>query len=142
MLENSFLLRVRYADTDQMGVVYNGNYLNYFEIGRTELMRAYGLPYKMVEAQGYLLPLTEAFVKYLLPAKYDDELMISAKMDGMKGAAVKFEYEIKRGGDLLATGHTRHIFVTRESMKPIRPPGFFTEIVNKNMASVSIGNTL
>ena len=83
--EHTTNIRVRYADTDKMGIVYNAEYLVYFEVGRAELMRHYGLPYTKFEEDGYLLPLVESYVQYFSPAHYDDLLQVNA--------ILKFEYK-------------------------------------------------
>lgn len=124
-------IRVRYADTDQMGVVYNANYLRFFEIGRTELMRNFGLPYIDVEKQGFLLPLIDAYTKYINPAKYDDIVCINATLELESAAKIKFNYVITVLDKVICEGYTRHVFVNAETMKPTRPPKFFTDIINK-----------
>lgn len=121
MVENKTSIRVIYADTDAMGVVYHTNYIKWFEVGRTELLRSIGYPYADMEAEGILLPLAECSCKYKRPAVYDDMLEITARIEDMKGATVMVDYEIKRQatGELLVTGSTKHA-VTDPSFKPIR----------------------
>lgn len=124
-------VRVRYAETDKMGYVYNGNYLAYFEVGRCELMRHYGLPYTLLEAKGYLLPLVESHVSYKIPAVYDDFLDIKATLDFTKiTSTIKFDYEISNQGMLVATGHTIHSFLKEDIRRPVKPPLFFVEMLN------------
>ena len=130
-IENTTQIRVRYVDTDKMGIVYNGNYLSFFETGRTELMRSYGLPYTKVEKEGFLLPLIDAYVKYKNPAKYDDILNVKAEMDFEESPKLKFNYEITVDNKLITTGYTRHIFVRADDMKPVRPPSLFTQIIEE-----------
>jgi len=127
-IKHTFSIRVRYADTDKMGVVYNGNYLKFFEIGRTELMRAFGLPYTEVEEAGYLLPLTESYVKYIAGAKYDDVLDIEARTEWYGGVRLKFDYIITCNSKIIASGYTEHVFVNSISMKPVKPPIFFSSL--------------
>ncbi|HPN38309.1 MAG TPA: thioesterase family protein [Melioribacteraceae bacterium] len=129
MISNKTLLRVRYADTDKMQFVYNGKYLEYFEVGRTELLRSIGLPYKMIEESGYQLPLLEAKVKYLNAAVYDDLLEIEATNKVLFSAKVVIEYNIRRfeTGELLCTGYTEHIFINKETKKATRPPQIYIE---------------
>jgi acyl-CoA thioester hydrolase len=91
-----------------MGVVYHANYLRYFEAGRVEYIRACGRPYAELERQGVLLPVIEAQVRYLLPARYDDVLRIHAAVQEARGARVRFAYRVVREGDLLAEGWTAH----------------------------------
>jgi len=131
IIEHTTEIRIRYADTDKMGVVYNGNYFTFFEIGRTELMRSFGLPYVEVEAKGYLLPLIEAKARYISPAYYDDILSINAKLALERKPTLKFEYNILRGDTTIAKGHTEHVFLNSDTMKPVRPPAMFMEIINK-----------
>ncbi|MGE0712787.1 MAG: acyl-CoA thioesterase [Planctomycetota bacterium] len=106
-------VRVIYGDTDAMGVVYYGNYMRYLEQARGELMRGLGKPYGEVEARGLAIPVAEVGVRYLAPARYDDELLVKIKVAKLTGATVRFEYEVVRASDetLLATGFTRHAVI-------------------------------
>ncbi|HEY6476773.1 MAG TPA: thioesterase family protein [Polyangia bacterium] len=104
-------VRVIYGDTDQMGMVYYGNYLRYFEIARNEFLRQIGAPYRAFEeAHGLMLPVVEANVRYRRPARYDDELAILAAVPEVTGATARFVYQIRRlpDGEELASGHTVH----------------------------------
>ena len=113
---------VRYSETDMMGIVYHANYLPWFEIGRTNMLKEIGIPYRRLEAEGFLLPVLEAAAKYLRPARYDDELWtIVTLMRERPVLRIRLEYEVRRGEDLLATGSTVHAFVDREG-HPLRPP--------------------
>ncbi len=112
---------VRYAETDMMGVVYHGNFLPWLEVGRTTLLKEMGLPYRQLEADGYRLPVLEVAVKYHRPALYDDTVTIVTTLREKPLLRIRLEYEVKRGAELLATGHTAHAFVDREG-KPVRPP--------------------
>ena len=116
--------RVPYADTDQMGVVYYGNYLTIFERARNELMRACGYTYKTCEAEGWMLPVIHAEVDYRRPAKYDDLLEVTAYVREQKGVRIEIACEVRRKGEepLLASGFTRHCFVSTETFRPIPPP--------------------
>jgi acyl-CoA thioester hydrolase len=113
--------RVIYADTDAMGVAYHGNYIKWFEIGRTEYLRQIGYPYAALEREGLWLPVTEVVCKYRRPALYDDLLSIATWVDDLGGASIVMGYEIRRGrdGELLATGKTWH-GITDHSLKPMR----------------------
>jgi len=105
-------LRVIYGDTDQMGVVYYANYLRYFEAARNEFCRAKGVRYRDLEAEhGLILPVTEASVRYALPARYDDLLTVEIALAKAGRASVRFEYRILRAGEVLATGETVHACV-------------------------------
>jgi acyl-CoA thioester hydrolase len=121
--------RVRYSDTDKMGVVYHGGYLRLFEIGRTEYLRDKGLPYSELEQRGYMLPVLESHCEYLLPAHYDDLLEIQTVVEPLRGARLNISYEIKRQDATLVRGWTRHTFVRADSFRPIRPPGIFLELL-------------
>ena len=110
-------LRVRYAETDQAGVVYHSNYLVWFEVGRVELCRDYGFNYREMETEAdAYLPVTECRVKYRVPAKYDDVIVIRSKVTELRSRAIKFAYEVRRAGDdaLLAEGETHHIVMNGE----------------------------
>jgi len=113
--------RVPYADTDQMHVVYYANYLAYFERARNELMRSGGTSYREWEAMGYALPVSEAHVDYHAPATYDDLLDITAWVEDLKGARLTICCEVRRGGQLLAKGHTVHALVDLKTLRPARP---------------------
>ena len=130
-----YSIRVRYADTDKMGVVYNGNYLRYFEIGRTEMLRSIGLPYVNLENEGYQLPVLEAHVEYLRPARYDDDLTVRTTLAYEHSPVLRISYEVLLTGDTLARGYTRHSFVDANTFKPVRPPKAFTAAVEKALAS-------
>ena len=112
--------RVPYADTDQMGVVYYGNYLTYFERARNELLRDLDFPYTEVERRGYAMPVTEAQVRYKAAAGYDDQLDIYGWVGWIKGARLRVDCAIYCRGKLLAEGHTVHAFVRRDSLRPVR----------------------
>ncbi len=121
-MTESTTLRVIYGDTDQMGVVYYGNYLRYFEIGRAEWLRARGHTYKLFEEAGYLLPVVEATLRYRSPARYDDLLTIDATPIEVKSASLRFEYRVHRGDQLLVEGSTRHACLRREGGVAPFPP--------------------
>ena len=99
-------IRVRYQETDAMARVHHANYLTWFEIGRTELLRAAGYTYRDVEAQGYYLVIAEASCRYFLPAQYDDLLRLQTTTTRAKGASIEHEYELYRDDQLLAKGRT------------------------------------
>ncbi|HWE28414.1 MAG TPA: thioesterase family protein [Polyangia bacterium] len=109
-------IRVLYADTDQMGVVNNGIYLRFFEIGRAEWLRQRGRAYKDMEDAGYMLPVVEAHVRYREPARYDDVIDIHGGPVDIRAASVKFEYRLFRVADnrLLSEGYTLHACLTKE----------------------------
>lgn len=128
-------LRVRYQETDQMGVVYHGNYANWFEIGRTELIRYGGMPYRTVEEQKLLLPVVELNCTFKQPAKYDDEVIVCTMIAQFTHIRLSFRSQVRRiaegaslppiwrgaepPGELLVEGGTRHVWVN-EAFKPAR----------------------
>ncbi len=129
MLKDSTEIRVRYSDTDQMKFVYNGKYLEYFEVGRTEMLRNNGLPYSNIEAKGYQLPVIEAFVKYINPAFYDEILIVESEMREYPLLKIHIDYKIvkKINNQLAAEGFTKHVFINTDTKKVVRPPDFFLE---------------
>ncbi len=133
MLSHTTTIRVRYADTDKMQFVYNGKYLEYFEVGRTEVLRNIGLPYSELEKKGYQLPLMEAGLKYKNPAHYDDELNIEATIKELYTAKVHIEYKItrKEDGALIATGFTDHMFIKEDTKRPTKPPQVYIDALKK-----------
>lgn len=126
MLVSRSQIQVRYAETDMMGIVYHGNYLPWFEVGRTTLLRENGFPYRDLEAEGYFLPVIELGVKYQRPAKYDDLLTIVTHMRERPVLRIRLEYEVFRGEELLVTGFTVHTFINKAG-EPVRPPPAFAE---------------
>jgi acyl-CoA thioester hydrolase len=124
--------RVIYGDTDNMGQVYYANYFRWFEIGRTELFRHLGLPYREVEARGILLPVSEAFCKFRQPVRYDDLIMIETALDESVRAGMKFNYRLldESGSVPLAEGYTRHACVNSAG-RVVRPPALLTDFIRK-----------
>ena len=133
MISNKTTIRVRYADTDKMQFVYNGKYLEYFEVGRAELLRSIGLPYSEVETRGYQLPLIEAGLKYKQPAMYDELLEVEAINRELYSAKVHIEYIVskKETGEIVAEGFTTHMFIKSDSKKPTRPPQFYIDALKE-----------
>lgn len=117
-------IRVRYADTDQMGYVYYGNYARYYEIGRVEALRSLGISYRDLEESGVLMPVIESKSRYLAPGRYDDLLTIRVIIAQMPGARIVFEYEItNQDGTLLNKGETTLVFQKKENLRlcPLPP---------------------
>ncbi|MCA6071662.1 MAG: acyl-CoA thioesterase [Endomicrobium sp.] len=134
---NSIYLRVSYADTDQMGMVYYANYLAFFEKGRTELLRSIGLEYKTIEERGFYLPVLHAECKYISPAKYDDIITIETKLYEITAASITCSYGVKCDEKLLVTGKTKHSFVNK-MLKPVRFPKDIKELMEKNLEEQTI----
>jgi acyl-CoA thioester hydrolase len=129
MISSITKVRVRYADTDQMKHVYYSKYLEYFEQGRSDLLRRVGLPYQDVESMGYFLPVIEAYIKYRRPARYDELLEVKTVLREIPAARIHIEYEILRPRDavLVAEGYTVHSIVAAGTGKPVRAPRAFVE---------------
>ncbi|MCR9154133.1 MAG: acyl-CoA thioesterase [Bacteroidetes bacterium] len=120
--------RVRYAETDQMGVVYYGNYSQYFEIGRVESLRALNLSYKKMEEEGIMLPVLKLEVKYLAPATYDDLIEISSEIRETPSTRITFHHEIRNeAGKLLTIGMVQLVFVDKLKNKPTTAPQYFLD---------------
>jgi acyl-CoA thioester hydrolase len=111
MKEYTTRIRVRYSEIDKMDVAHNAAYLHWFEIGRTELLRQLGYPYRRLEEAGYMLPVAEAVCRYMVPARYDDELEITTEVRELKKRTVTLGCAIRRGETVLAKGHTVHVCV-------------------------------
>jgi len=122
-------LRVRYAETDQMGVVYYANYFVWCEIGRVEFFRQLGYDYKQMElADGCHLPVVEASCRYRSPARYDDEVVIETRVTALRSHVIKFGYRLLRGDQLLAEAETVHVSVDRKMQKKSLPEKYLTAI--------------
>jgi len=127
--QTASIVRVRYAETDKMGVVYHSNYLIWFEIGRTDWLRDTGWTYRDMEADGIQLPVIEAHCEYRQGARYDDDVEIRTRASKLSPVRVRFEYEVIRRADgaTLATGHTVHATIDRQG-RPIRMPDRVKEL--------------
>lgn len=123
-------IRVRYAETDQMGYVYYGNYAMYYEVGRVEALRNAGFSYKRMEDDGIMMPVLENHSKYLKPGKYDELLTIRTVIREMPGVRIKFEYEVlNEEGELINEGKTTLAFLKTDSHKPCKPPAYLLELL-------------
>ena len=124
MIQSRASVTVRYAETDMMGIVYHANYLPWFEVARTQLLREQGFPYRQLEADGYRIPVLEVAAKFIRPAVYDDNLTIVVIMREKPLLRIRLEYEVFRGEELLASGHSAHAFCDLNG-RPTRPPPAF-----------------
>lgn len=132
MREYEFTVRVRYAETDQMGVVYHGNYAQYFEMGRVEWLRNLGVSYKWMEENGVILPVVSLEMNYKKPAKYDDLLRVKTLLKSQTSVKIEFDYEIyNEDNQLLTTGYSMLVFVDRKTGKPIVPPKYVSDKINE-----------
>ena len=128
---NETQLRVRYGETDQMGVVYHGNYVQYFEVGRLEWLRALDISYKKMEEDGVMLPVISLSIKYKKSACYDDVINVKTQLVKMPTASIEFEYEITNEiGEILATANTVLAFINMSTNKPMRCPKFILDKLN------------
>ena len=120
--------RVRYGETDQMGVVYHGNYAQYFEIGRTEWLRKMGFSYKQMEEDGIMLPVISLSIKYKKSACYDDLIKVKTKLLKKPTAKIEFEYEIlNENNEILTTGNSVLVFMDINKNRPTRCPDYILD---------------
>jgi acyl-CoA thioester hydrolase len=134
MIVNETKIRVRYGDTDQMGFVYYGNYPQYYEVGRTEALRALGTSYKALEDAGIWMPVISMNLKYLKSGHYDDLLTIRTIVKELPSTRMNFYYEIyNESGEMLNTGETTLIFLSKERKRPVRCPEWLIDIFKENM---------
>ncbi|WP_296149331.1 thioesterase family protein [uncultured Flavobacterium sp.] len=128
MREFEFKVRVRYAETDQMGVVYHGNYAQYFEMGRVEWLRNLGLSYKFMEENGIMLPVVSLTMNYKKPARYDDLILVKTIFKSQTSVKIEFDYEIfNEKEELLTTGTSMLVFVDMKTGRPTLPPTYVSE---------------
>ncbi len=135
-------VRVRYAETDQMGVVYHANYLIWFEVGRVELMRALGIEYKRMEIEDDChIVVVEARCRYINPARYDEELCIRTRIAESRNRTIRFSYEVRRAcdGESLAAGETLHV-ICGSNGKPKLLPEKYRAILGATPAPNPLGN--
>jgi len=130
MIEASTNVRVRFAETDAMGVVYHANYLAWCEVGRLNLINSMGLNYRKMNDEGYHLPVIEAHLNYKFPARYDDVVEIKAMIKTQPSVRVKVDYEMFANGKLLVTGHTVHVFVNLNGLA-VKPPRDVLDVLTK-----------
>ncbi len=138
-------IRVRYAETDQMGVVYYANFFIWFEVGRVELLRQIGFHYKQMELQDdCYIPVVEANCRYKSPARYDDELLLETHVIAMRRSVLKFGYRLLRpeggGTTLLAEGETTHVIVDR-SMRKVPLPQKYVDVLEPFLVRPVSGST-
>lgn len=133
MISATATLRVRYSEVDSMKYVYYGNYAEYFEIGRVELLRSLGLPYSGLEERGIWLPVSEFRIKYLRPAFYDDILYIHTRIPKKPSVKIEFEYEIfNQENEKITEAQTTLFFFSSEKKKIIRCPQFIFDVIEEN----------
>lgn len=132
MKEHSISVRVRYAETDQMGVVYHGNYAPYFEMGRVEWLRNLGISYKWMEENGIMLPVVSLCMNYKKPAYYDELLTVKTIFKELSSVKIIFDYEIyNQNNELLTTGNSTLVFVDMRTKRPTLPPNYVIEKIEQ-----------
>ena len=133
MLTHKTTLRVRYADTDQMHYAYNGKFFEYFEVGRTEMMREQNLPYRKIEEHGYHMPVYETFIKFVNPALYDELIEVETRVQKFPSARVHIDHTIRSidRNILIAEGYVELVFVNIQKKKITRAPDFFINAIQK-----------
>ncbi|WP_010663587.1 acyl-CoA thioesterase [Marinilabilia salmonicolor] len=130
MLKHTTKIRVRYGETDQMGIVNNAVYPSYFEVGRTEMFRELGVPYSKIEEQGIMLPLSELHIKYHHPAVYDEEITIETYIEDFPTARIRFKYNIfNESQKLLVSGETVLAFLNAQTRRPTRIPKYLGHLI-------------
>ena len=123
-------IRVRYSETDQMQVVYHGNYAQYFEIGRVEWLRNKGISYKWMEENGIMLPVVSLTMNYKKPARYDELLTLKTIFKRLSTVKIEFDYELyNEDEELLTTGNSILVFVDMKSGRPTAPPTYISELL-------------
>jgi acyl-CoA thioester hydrolase len=128
MFEYTTKVRVRYGETDQMGYMYYGNYAEFYEVGRVEMLRSLGLTYVWMEDSGVMMPVLEMKCKYLKPALYDEEITIKVIMEKMPVVKIHFKYDLYNpGGELINVGETLLAFVNMKTNRPCLPPQEFID---------------
>jgi acyl-CoA thioester hydrolase len=128
MITNATKVRVRYSETDKMGYCYYGVYAQYLEMGRTDLLRTFGLTYRQMEESGIMLPVLTLNLKYIKPAFYDDELTIRTFVQNLPAARIEFNYEILNPeNELITIANTVLVFIDAETRKPVKAPDYFME---------------
>lgn len=128
LFSDEIQLRVRYGETDQMGIVYYGNYAQYFEVGRVEWLRKLGASYKQMEQDGLMLPVIKMTVEFKKPALYDDLIKVKTQLVKLPSASIEFHYEItNQSGEILTLGNTVLVFMNVETNRPTRCPKFLMD---------------
>jgi len=126
MISSLTQIRVRYAETDAMGITYHANYLPWLEMARVRFLDEIGLPYREIEKMGFFMPVLEANLKYLRPSRFDDEVQVHLSIKERPSVKLRVDYEVRRGGELLVKAYTLHAFMNAAG-EAIRPPDVWRE---------------
>ena len=128
MYHHATKIRVRYGETDQMGYMYYGNYAEFFEVGRVEMLRSLGMTYSGMEASGIMMPVLELHCKYLKPARYDEEITVNVTMAKLPGIRIHFKYDLyNEKQELINVGETLLVFINMQTNRPCLPPQDFID---------------
>ena len=127
----SIPVRVRFAETDAQGVAHNSSYFVWFEVARVEYLREFAGGYQSLRDQGFEALVLETHVRYLQPARFDDELLVHARCRDVRGARFKFEYAIERNGETIADGWTAHACVDADTLRPTRIPDWLADAIGR-----------
>jgi acyl-CoA thioester hydrolase len=130
-------IRVRFADTDAQGIAHNATYLVWYEVARVEYLRIFAGGYQALRDRGVEALTLEAFCRYRLPVRFDDELVVHTRCVGVRGARFRYEYAIARGEEVVADGHTEHACVAAQTLRPTRVPDWLAEAIRTAEASSS-----
>ncbi|MBN2668627.1 MAG: acyl-CoA thioesterase [Bacteroidales bacterium] len=129
MIKGTTQIRIRYGETDRMNYAYYGNYALYYEVGRAELLRSFGMDYSELEAKGVILPVMNMHIDYFKPAVYDELITITTYVHQLPKASIKFDYEIYNSENILINkGYTTLVFVDKNTKKPMRAPQYFLDL--------------
>ncbi|RAV29977.1 acyl-CoA thioesterase [Sinomicrobium soli] len=132
MKTHEISIRIRYGETDQMGVVYHGNYAQFLEMGRVEWLRNIGISYRSMEEEGIMLPVVSLKLDYKKPARYDDVIRVVTSLRSEPGVKIEFDYEILgKNDEVLTLGNTVLVFVDKRTGKPMRCPGHILEKIRE-----------
>jgi acyl-CoA thioester hydrolase len=135
MFQAETQIRVRYAETDQMGYVYYGNYAVYFEVARVEAMRSAGFSYREMEENGVMMPVLESHIRYRKPGKYDELLTVKTSIPEMPGGRIRFEYIVTNElGELITEGWTTLTFLKKDTHQPTRPPRILLDLLKPHFS--------
>jgi acyl-CoA thioester hydrolase len=128
MFVNTTKIRVRYGETDQMGYMYYGNYAQFYEVGRVDMLRTLGLTYRGMEEFGVMMPVLDLKCRYIKPALYDEEITVKVIMEKMPGVRIHFKYELfNEQGELINIGETLLVFVDMKTKRPCMAPQYFLD---------------
>src|SRR5579862_2317748 len=134
-------VRVRFAETDAQGVAHHANYLVWFEVARVEFLEAFAGGYQRLRDEGIESLLTEAHVRYVSPARFDDRLLVHARVLDVRGARFRFEYAVEREGEVIADGWTAHGTVDARTLRPTRTPAWLVDAIAERGPTAPAGES-